>query len=157
MFSRQREKLTSYGPRFGFLLELQQHAAPFLVILEEVHIIDDKNKWSASPLTAAKGDFFKLIQGFNTLLVLRMLAAGKQIPLSMSRPAPPRESKYSRSYIGFGPSLKRTFSGITSLEQTSLRVFIKFIVYSLSKPQAKDFKVRVSVAHRNAFCLTCRH
>jgi hypothetical protein len=57
----------------------------------------------------------------------------------------------------FQSSLTRTFSGIPSLKQTGLGVFIEFIIDSLSKPQAKDFKVRVSVTERNAFRLTGCH
>jgi hypothetical protein len=49
------------SPAFCTLLELEEHVATVLIIVEEVHIVDDQHQWFASSFHTSQGDLFQFI------------------------------------------------------------------------------------------------
>jgi hypothetical protein len=53
---------TTSSPCLCFLLQLQEHIAAVVIVLEEVYIVDDQHKWFAALFGAAECDFLEFVQ-----------------------------------------------------------------------------------------------
>ena len=118
---------TTGSPSLGALLELEEDVPSAVVVVEEVHVVDDEDERFAGRLRVTERDLLKLVQGYPRAASVDVKATPSEPRASMSQ----LMSQHVLTALDVQGSA--ALARVSPLEQTCLGILVVLVVQRLAE------------------------